>query len=197
MKALTSLQKFWSSSCLSFLLSAVIEYRCVFLHNDRFQGWATTLTMLAVIKKLTFEWHDELKAFYTKVRKKPCKLHVMYVLPLINVSVWQAPKWISVGSLFTLQIIFGTQSMQRNNSLKCSVSGGVRHLLEGHQGLWGGTKDQARKGQYIFLEGYANIWHHLWYMILAPTMMQFITLVMRKKSTTTWFFPFLLMYYHH
>ena len=177
MKALTSLQKFWSSSCLSFLLSAVIEYRCVFLHNDRFQGWATTLTMLAVIKKLTFEWHDELKAFYTRVRKKPCKLHVMYVFPMINVSVWQAPKWISVGSLFTLQIIFGTRSMQRNNSLKCSVSGGVRHLLEGHQslGLWGGTKDQARKGQYIFLEGYANIWHHLWYMILAPTMMQFIT----------------------
>lgn len=115
---------------------------------------------------------------------------------MINVSVWQAPKWISVGSLFTLQIIFGTRSMQRNNSLKCSVSGGVRHLLEGHQSLslWGGTKDQARKGQYIFLEGYANIWHHLWYMILAPTMMQFITLVMRKKSTTTWFFPFLLYY---
>ena len=181
---------------MSEFSSAVIEYRCVFLHNDRFQGWATTLTTLAVIKKLTFEWHDELKA----LSRSGLHANYMYVFPMINVSVWQAPKWISVGSLFTLQIIFGTRSMQRNNSLKCSVSGGVRHLLEGHQSLslWGGTKDQARKGQYIFLEGYANIWHHLWYMILAPTMMQFITLVMRKKSTTTWFFPFYCtMYYHH
>ena len=93
----------------------------------------------------------------------------MHVFPMINVYLGMTSakmnfRWV----LFTLQIIFGTRRKSLrpcNNSLKCSVSG-VRHLLLERRpsvkrplgkGLWGGTEDQAHRGQYIFLEGYANI----------------------------------------